>query len=44
MTDVEMRDMFIIMNSCVETKLAFINYFVLFYYAIDLKFDFCTLT
>lgn len=44
MTDVEMRDMFIMMNSCVGTKLAFISYFVLLYYTIDLKSDFCTLT
>jgi len=44
MTDVEMRDMFIMTNSCVGTKLAFISYFVLFYYTIDLKSDFCTLT
>lgn len=44
MTDVEMRNMFIMMNSCVGTKLVFISYFVPFYYTVDVKSDFCTLT
>lgn len=36
--------MFIMINSCVGTKSAFISYFVPFYYTIDLKSDFFTLT